>query len=76
VRYETELWSMVFPLGMFSVASIHLGRLAGLPVVHDLGVIGTWIAGTVWLVVAVMMVRAAFLRPVSAPRMRGSRISG
>lgn len=55
VRYESELWSMVFPLGMFSVASIHLGRLLGLPVVHDMGVICTWIAGAAWLVVTVLM---------------------
>lgn len=55
VRYETELWSMVFPLGMFSVASIHLGELTGLPVVHDMGVIGTWIAAAAWLTVATMM---------------------
>ncbi len=59
LKYETELWSMVFPLGMFSVASIHLGELAGLPVVHDMGVIGTWIAGAAWLVVAGMMVSTA-----------------
>lgn len=59
VRYESELWSMVFPLGMFSVASIHIGKLLGLPVVHDMGVICTWIAGGAWLVVTAMMLRSA-----------------
>lgn len=59
VRYESELWSMVFPLGMFSVASIHLGELLRLPIVHDMGVITTWIAGAVWLVVTVMMLWSA-----------------
>ena len=64
VRYESELWSMVFPLGMFSVASIHLGKLLGLPVVHDMGVICTWIAGAAWLAVTVMMVRSASQKQV------------
>lgn len=59
IRYETELWSMVFPLGMFSVASIHLGELLGLPVVHDMGVICTWIAGAAWLVVTGLMLWSA-----------------
>ncbi|MBX3091180.1 MAG: tellurite resistance/C4-dicarboxylate transporter family protein [Cryobacterium sp.] len=59
VNYESELWSMVFPLGMFSVASIHLGQLLGLPVVHDMGVICTWIAGLAWIAVAILMIRSA-----------------
>ncbi len=64
VKYESELWSMVFPLGMFSVASIHLGELLGLPVVHDMGVICTWIAGVTWLAVTAMMLRSAAQREV------------
>lgn len=64
VQYESELWSMVFPLGMFSVASIHLGRLLGLPIVHDLGIICTWIAGVTWVVVTVLMLRSAARRDV------------
>ncbi len=64
VRYESELWSMVFPLGMFSVASIHLGQLLGLPVVHDMGIICTWIAGAAWLVVTALMVRSATQKQV------------
>ena len=59
VKYESELWSMVFPLGMFSVASIHLGALLGLPVVHDMGVIATWISGIAWAGVAIMMLWSA-----------------
>lgn len=64
IRYESELWSMVFPLGMFSVASIHLGELLGLPVVHDMGVICTWIAGAAWLVVTALMLWSAAHRHV------------
>lgn len=64
VRYESELWSMVFPLGMFSVASVHLGQLLGLPVVHNMGIICTWIAGVTWVVVLVMMVASAAQKSV------------
>lgn len=65
VKYESELWSMVFPLGMFSVASIHIGALLGLPVVHDMGVICTWIAGVAWLVVTAMMLKSAAQKQLS-----------
>ncbi|MBB5633522.1 tellurite resistance protein TehA-like permease [Cryobacterium mesophilum] len=64
VQYESELWSMVFPLGMFSVASIHLGRLLGLPIVHDLGIICTWIAGVMWVAVTALMLKSAARRDV------------
>lgn len=56
LRYESELWSIVFPLGMYSVASMHFGAETHLPLVAALGEIGTWISGLVWLAVAVAMV--------------------
>lgn len=59
VRYEAGLWSIVFPLGMYSVASMLFGRVVRLPLLVSIGDIGTWIAGAVWLVVTIAMVRAA-----------------
>lgn len=56
LHYESELWSIVFPLGMYSVASIHFGVETGLPLVVAMGEVGAWIAGVVWLVVAASMV--------------------
>lgn len=56
LRYESELWSIVFPLGMYSVASIHYGTEVDLPLVVTLGEVGTWIAGVAWLAVAVALV--------------------
>lgn len=56
LRYELELWSMVFPLGMYSVASMHFGEVAGLSGVHAMGQIGTWIAAMAWLATAAAMV--------------------
>lgn len=56
LRYESELWSIVFPLGMYSVASIHYGTQTDLALVVALGEVGTWIAGAAWLVVAAAFV--------------------
>lgn len=61
LRYESELWSIVFPLGMYSVASIHFGAETELPLVVTMGEVGAWIAGAAWLAVAVAMA-ASLLR--------------
>ncbi|MHA6693143.1 tellurite resistance/C4-dicarboxylate transporter family protein [Homoserinimonas sp. A520] len=66
LRYESELWSIVFPLGMYSVASIHFGAETGLPLIVTMGEVGVWIAGVAWLVVAAAMVLS--LRRVVQPR--------
>jgi tellurite resistance protein TehA-like permease len=58
MRYESELWSIVFPLGMYSVASMHFGAETSLPLVVMLGEIGTWISGVAWVAVAVAMIVA------------------
>ncbi|MGI8416090.1 MAG: tellurite resistance/C4-dicarboxylate transporter family protein [Nakamurella sp.] len=55
LRYELELWSMVFPLGMYSVASMHFGEETGLSGIQALGQVGTWIAGLAWLATAAAM---------------------
>ena len=67
LRYENGLWSIVFPLGMYSVASMHFGAETHLPLVATLGEIGTWISGAAWLAVAVAMVASFSQRrlPVS-----------
>jgi len=51
LKYVPTLWSIVFPLGMFAVASINLGRIDKLPVVEVVGDIGLIVAGIVWLAV-------------------------
>ena len=48
---------MVFPIGMFSVASITLGRVDNLPVVEALGESAVWIATAVWAIVFIGMIR-------------------
>lgn len=57
LSYKPTLWSMVFPIGMFSVASITLGRVDNLPVVEALGESAVWIATAVWAIVFIGMIR-------------------
>ncbi len=56
LRYEAGLWSIVFPLGMYAVASFHFGVVAHLPLLVSIGDDGTWVAGLVWLAVTIAMV--------------------
>lgn len=41
-RYDEALWSMVFPLGMYAVAAIDLGRVEHLPIVEHIGSVESW----------------------------------
>ena len=56
LRYEATLWSIVFPLGMYAVAGIYLGRADRLPVVEAIGRAWLWVALAAWLVTFVAMV--------------------
>lgn len=57
LRYEATLWSIVFPLGMYAVAGIYLGRADDLPVVEAIGSAELWVAAAAWLAVFVAMLR-------------------
>ncbi|GGO91935.1 tellurite resistance protein permease [Nocardioides phosphati] len=57
LTYQPTLWSIVFPLGMYAVAGIHLGEADHLPLVEGIGATELWVAAGAWLVVAVAMVR-------------------
>lgn len=46
LSYEPGLWSVIFPLGMYAVAGIYLGRADHLPLVAMIG------RGELWLAVA------------------------
>lgn len=56
LRYEATLWSIVFPLGMYAVAGIYLGRADHLPVVEGVGRAELWVAFAAWLLVFAAMV--------------------
>ena len=56
LRYVPSLWSIVFPLGMFAVASMRLGRVEHLPLVEGVGVAGMVIAVLAWAAVSAGLV--------------------
>jgi tellurite resistance protein TehA-like permease len=49
LRYEPTLWSIIFPLGMYSVAGSFLGQADHLPIVKRVGDTESWIAFVAWL---------------------------
>ena len=44
LSYEPGLWSVIFPLGMYAVAGIYLGRADQLPLVAAIGRAELWLA--------------------------------
>jgi len=50
LRYEATLWSIIFPLGMYAVPGIYLGRADHLPVVEAVGGSELWVAFAAWVV--------------------------
>ncbi|GAA1347941.1 tellurite resistance/C4-dicarboxylate transporter family protein [Arthrobacter roseus] len=60
LKYETALWSIVFPLGMYSVASMFYGVEKNLAFMIGIGHAGIWVAGIVWLLSTVAMLRTGF----------------
>lgn len=55
--YDASLWSMVFPLGMYAVASVRLGQAEQLPWVERTGRVELWLAFAVWCCVFAGFVR-------------------
>jgi tellurite resistance protein TehA-like permease len=56
LRYEPALWSIVFPLGMYAVASRTLGATLQLPIVTAIGSVQVWVAAAVWVAVFAALV--------------------
>jgi tellurite resistance protein TehA-like permease len=59
-------WSMVFPFGMFAASSQALGRAAGHPWIHRVGLDATWVALAAWAVVALGIAGGAVAGRVGA----------
>jgi tellurite resistance protein TehA-like permease len=54
--YEVALWSVVFPLGMYAVASSAFAGATGLPWLGDIGAGAAWVALIAWLLVTAALV--------------------
>jgi len=56
--YEPRLWSVVFPLGMYTVASDTLGRAAGFGFMVSVARVWVWVGAAAWVVVLGLMLTA------------------
>jgi tellurite resistance protein TehA-like permease len=56
LSYEPALWSVVFPLGMYSVASLTFGKVAHLAFMEPLSRFMLWVALAAWIAVAAALV--------------------
>ena len=59
--YEPRLWNVVFPLGMYTVASFSLGQAHGLGFMASIARLWVWVGVGAWVVVLSLM-GAALLR--------------
>lgn len=60
LRYTTTLWSMVFPLGMYAVASHRLSLVGQVPALQSLSRAMVWIALAAWSATAFGLVAASW----------------
>jgi tellurite resistance protein TehA-like permease len=70
LSFEPDLWSVVFPLGMYTVASVSLGRAANLGFMVAVARVWLWVGVVAWVAVLALMLSAlwrSFLgRPASS----------
>jgi tellurite resistance protein TehA-like permease len=62
--YEPRLWSVVFPLGMYTVASYTLGKAAGLGFMVSIAQAWVWVGAASWVAVFCLML-VALVRAVT-----------
>lgn len=67
LRYDPTMWSVVFPLGMYGVASHDLGRNVHLSVINSIGSNESWAALAAWIVTFLAMLRHIWRRRQTAP---------
>jgi tellurite resistance protein TehA-like permease len=63
LSYEPTLWSVVFPLGMYSVATLSFGKVANLSFMEPLSRFMLWVAIAAWAAVAAALLARLARRP-------------
>jgi tellurite resistance protein TehA-like permease len=58
IRYDPQYWSLVFPLGMFTVATILFEKASGLTMLHSIPQITICLAWAAWTATFVGMLRS------------------
>lgn len=56
LTYEPTLWSVVFPLGMYSVATLTFGQVAHLSFMTPIARVALWVSVAAWVLVAAALV--------------------
>jgi tellurite resistance protein TehA-like permease len=67
LSYDPALWSVVFPLGMYSVATLTFGKVARIAFMAPLSRCMLWVALAAWLAVAAAFVVRLWRAARSAP---------
>lgn len=62
LRYTPMLWSLVFPLGMYGLASLRLSLAAELPPLKTVSIAMTWVALAAWAATAIAFASACWQR--------------
>lgn len=62
VRYDPTMWSIVFPLGMYAVASVSYGQVTHLDFMVDIARVAMWISLAAWLALVALMVSSTTRR--------------
>jgi tellurite resistance protein TehA-like permease len=60
VHYTLTLWSLVFPLGMYALASLRLSLAAEVPVLRTMSMAMAWVALVAWIATAIGLVAASW----------------
>jgi tellurite resistance protein TehA-like permease len=63
LSYEPTMWSVVFPLGMYCVATLTFGEAAHLNFMEPIGRFTLWVAVAAWVAVAVAFLVKLARRP-------------
>jgi tellurite resistance protein TehA-like permease len=70
LSYEPTLWSVVFPLGMYSVATLSFGKVSRITFMEPLSRFILWVAVAAWVLVAAgflaRLARRSEVRPARA----------